>query len=139
MFDLYPLLTPAPVNAPDLSWLGPAIAAGGGAIVGIIGLVSVLLGRRQDRKNQHAASQDAAEIAVTPKITDGWEEVRQARQEASQYYLLYRTFENLFYTVFSALRHLVRSIRDAHPEQQFDQDVTDALAIVPPDTTDVKK
>lgn len=139
MFDLF-LLTPTPTPVPtDLSWLGPVIAVAGASVVAVISLVSLLLGKRADRRNAKAAAVDQAEIAVTPKITDGWEEVRQARMEASQYYNLYRTFENLFYTVFSALRHLVRSIRDAHPEQQFDQDVTDALAIVPPDTTDVKK
>lgn len=134
------LLTPSPANVPpDLSWLGPTIAAAGGSLVGLIALISVLLGKRADRKNAAAAAVEQKDIAVTPKITDGWEEVRKARSEATQYYNLYRAFENLFYTAISALRHLVRSIRDAHPEQQFDQEVKDALAIVPPDTSDVKK
>ena len=81
---------------------------------------------------------DAA-IAAQPKITDGWEEVRKARLEATNYYNLYRTFENLFYTVFTALRHLARMVRSAHPDHEFDKDIVDALAVVPPGTAEAKK
>lgn len=124
---------------PDMSWLGPTVSAIGGVLIAMVGGISLVWRRRQDRKDAAIDRTADAEIAAQPKVTDGWEEVRQARLEASTYYNLYRTFENLFYTAFSALRHLARTIRDAHPEQKFDKDVVDALAIVPPDTTDAKK
>lgn len=138
MFSLTHLLTnPTPVpnpineNPPDLSWLGPTIAAGGGVIVGLIALISVLWSNRQ--KHKEAMVEKTADSQ--PTITDGWEEVRRARDEASEYYKLYRIFENLFYTVMSALRHLARVFRASQPDAVLDKDIVDALAIVPPDTT----
>lgn len=134
------ITTPAPIppGADNLSWLGPAVTAIGGVLVAMVGGASIVWRRRQDRKEVAIDRQADAEQAAQPKITDGWEEVRKARTEASQYYNLYRAFENLFYTAFGALRHLARTVRDAHPDQPLDKDVVDALAIVPPDTTDVK-
>lgn len=122
------------VMAPDLSWLGPTITAGGAVVVGGIALVSVLWSNRQ--KHIEVMTEKSADLQ--PTITDGWDEVRKARAEATLYYNLYRTFEDLFYRVWGALRHLARDVRMSHPEQVLDPDVVDALAIVPPDTTDVK-
>jgi hypothetical protein len=129
-----PIVNPINANPPDLNWLGPSILATGSILVALIGIVSLILGKRQDRKNKAAEQQGEAAIAVQPKITDGWEEVRTARAEATEYYKLYRTFENLFYVVFGALRHLARLFRTKNPDEPFDQDIVDALAVIPPDT-----
>lgn len=136
--------TPSPIspitNAPTgLEWLGPAVSVIGGVMVALIGGISLIWRRRQDRKEAIADKQADTESAIRPKVTDGWEEVRAARLETSMYYNLYRTFENLFYTVFSALRHLARVTRDTNPETVFEKDITDALAVVPPETTVNKK
>ena len=126
-------------NAPDMAWLGPVVTVLGGVLVAAVGGVSLVWRRRQDHKDALEDKAVDAKIAIQPKITDGWEEVRAARLEASKYYNLYRTFENLFYTVFTALRHLARAVRTAHPDHQFDQDIVEALAVVPPGTAEVKK
>lgn len=133
---MFPILSAD--TPPDLNWLSTIVTAAGGVIIAMVGGASLVWRRRQDRKDAIADKKTDAEIAVTPKVTDGWEEVRLARAEASQYYNLYRLFENLFYTAFSALRHLARRVHEAHPDQKFDKDIVDALAIVPPDTTDIK-
>lgn len=137
--DATPVPNPINANPPDLSWLGPTIGACGVVIVSLIGVLSLIIGKRQDRKNAKAAALDSAELGAAPKVTDGWEEVRLARADATKYYNLYRAFENIYYTVASALRHLGRSIHETHPDMVFEKDVTDALAIVPPDTSDATK
>ena len=134
-----PLTDPADSGGPDLSWLGPAVLATGSVLVALIGILSLIIKSRQDRKAAKSAAEDQAEIAVQPKVTDGWEEVRAARLEATKYYNLYRAFEDLYYVVSSALRHLARNVRDAHPEQVFDKDIAEALAVVPPETDVPKK
>lgn len=134
-----PVPNPINSNPPDLSWLGPSITSAGVVIVGLFVLFSNLWQRRQNRKDAVVDRHEDASLSVQPKITDGWEEVRKARDEASQYYNLYRTFENLFYVSFGALRHLARTFRDKNPDETLDKDVVDALAIVPPDTTDASK
>lgn len=139
MFHLFAILPVAPsADTVDLSWLGPAVTAIGTVMVATVGGISLVWRRRQDRKDAMQDKTVDAEIAAQPKITDGWEEVRKARLEASNYYNLYRVFENLYYTTQSALRQLARMVRTAHPQQELDQDVVDALAIVPPDTTSSK-
>lgn len=137
------LATPGPIspitNAPEhLTWLGPTIAAGALILVAFIQAVSAVWKRRVDRRDKTADTLASADVAIQPKITDGWEEVRAARQEATKYYNLYRAFENIFFIAIAALRHLVRSTRDAHPNTVFDKDITDALTIVPPDTAGIK-
>ena len=122
-----------PVTPPNLEWLGPVAGTLGTIVVATIGAISIVWRRKQDRRD----AQEDQLAGNQPKVTDGWEEVRTARLEASNYYNLYRTFENLFYTVFSALRHLAQKTRHDHPQEVFAPDVLDALAIVPPDTTDI--
>lgn len=121
----------------NLDWLGPTVTAIGGVLIAAVGGISLVWRRRQDRKDQVEDKKADAVIAIQPKVTDGWEEVRKARAEATTYYNLYRAFENLYYIVADALRKLARSVRDAHPEEVFDKDVVDALALKPPET-DVK-
>ena len=125
-------LAAATETQPD--YLGPILATIGVVIVALIQGVSVVWRRRQDRRDAKEDKTEDAVLAVQPKVIDGWEEVRKARAEATTYYNLYRTFENLFYLVQGALRHLVRSVRDAHPDQEFAPDVVEALAAQPPDT-----
>ena len=131
---LFEPISPITNAPPNLDWLGPAILATGSVIVAIVGGVSLIWRRRQDRQDKT----QEVETALQPKVTDGWEEVRQARAEATSYYNLYRLFENLFYVVWSALRHLARRDREIDKDRVFEQDIIDALAIVPPDTGEVK-
>lgn len=121
----------------NLDWLGPTVTAIGGVLIAAVSGISLVWRRRQDRKDQVEDKKADAVIAIQPKVTDGWEEVRKARAEATTYYNLYRAFENLYYIVADALRKLARSVRDSHPEEVFDKDVVDALALKPPET-DVK-
>ncbi len=118
------------VDPSNLEWLGPIVTAIGSVVVAAVAGAATVYRRRQDRQ-EHT---EDAELSLQPKVTDGWEEVRQARQEATTYYNLYRVFENMYYTVAAALRHLARTIHAAHPDQKFDKDVVDALALKPPDT-----
>ena len=123
-----------PATPPDIGWLGPVATAGGGVIVAMIGGASIVWRRRQDRRDAVDDRHLDAEIAVQPRVTDGWEEVRKARAEATTYYNLYRAFEHLYYTCASALRKLARRVRDHHPEEEFDADIVAALALKPPET-----
>jgi len=132
---------PVPETTPsglDLNWLGPVVTSLGAIVVATIGGVSIAWRRKQDRNDALEDKQSDSAAASQPNITDGWEEVRQARMEATRYYNLYRGFEDAFYVVSTALRRLVRSTRTAHSEFVFEQDVLDALAVVPPDTADIK-
>lgn len=141
MYHLYHVFIAAPPlqGAPDMSWLGPVVTAASAVIVAAVSGVSLAWRRRQDHKDALEDKSVDAGIAAQPKITDGWEEVRKARLEATNYYNLYRVFENLFYTVFTALRRLARTVREEHPDQEFDQSIVDALAVVPPGATEAKK
>lgn len=116
----------------NLGWLGPVVTTAGAIVVAALGTVGLVWRRRQDRHAEVEDAARAAEAAKEPTETDGWAEVRAARAEATKYYNLYVFFRNLFYDVQSALRHLVRKIRDAHPDMELDKDVVDALALKPP-------
>jgi hypothetical protein len=148
--DLFTFLTTAtniPVPAPDipadsapnLQYLGILVPAVGAFLIALTGLVSNVWRRRQDRKDALEDKNADANIAAQPKITDGWEEVRKARLEATLYYNLYRAFENIFYTVFGAFKHLVRDTRNAHPDHEFSKDILDALKVDIPDTSEPAK
>jgi hypothetical protein len=122
------------MNEGDLTWLGVVVTAVGSLLVAVVGAISLVWRRRQDRKDQVEDKVTDAAIAVQPKVIDGWEEVRKARAEATRYYNLYRVFEELYYTVASAFRKLAKSVRDRHPDEEFDKDVVEALALKPPET-----
>lgn len=117
---------------PNFEWLGPTVTAIGAVIVAAIGGASVIWRRRQDARDK--SEEQAAAKIHTEK--DGWEEIREAHSEATRYYKLYRTFEDLFYSVHSALRHLARTHHEAHPERELPQNVIDALSLRPPEDTD---
>ena len=124
---------------PNLDWLGPVVSGVSAVLVGIVGAASLVWRRRQDRRDASEDRSADAAIAVQPTVSDGWDEVRQARKEATSYYNLYRAFENLYYIAFGALRHLARKTRDAHPDVEFEADIIEALATTPPDTTNVTR
>ena len=117
----------------NLEWLGPIVTAVGGVIVAIIGGIAMIWRRRQERQDEQEDRAEEATASTQPKVVDGWSEVRAARAEATKYYNLYRTFEDMYFTVISALRGLVRSVREAHPEQKFSKEVVDALAVKGPE------
>lgn len=119
-------------STPNLDWLGPTVTSVGAVIVATIGAVSILRRRRLDRQDKA----DDVALEKAPSETDGWAEVRAARAEASRYYRLYRVFEDLYYIAHSALRHLVRNVHDAHPDQTLGDDVVKALAARPPEDLD---
>jgi len=112
---------------PDLSWLGPTVTGIAAILVAIVGAVGLVWRRRQDRK----AEVENQQVARQASESDEWSEVRLARAEATKYYNLYTFFRNLFYDVQAALRHLVRKLRDAHPDMDLDKDVVEALALKP--------
>lgn len=123
------------MSSADLSYLGPLVTASGALLLAGVTAAAALWRRRQDRKDV-TVDRDLERL---PTEADGWTEVRAARAEATKYYNFYRTFENLYYIAASALRHLVRTVHEAHPEQVFDKDVTDALAVKPPDVNEGEK
>ncbi|MEO5921706.1 MAG: hypothetical protein ABIQ01_11260 [Pseudolysinimonas sp.] len=113
---------------PDsLAWLGPVVLTSGSIIVALLGTIGLIWRRRQDR---HDAVADQ-KVSKQASESDEWDEVRVARAEATKYYNLYVFFRNLFYDVQAALKHLVRKLRDAHPDMELDQDAVDALALKP--------
>jgi hypothetical protein len=128
------LVDPSDAAAQNLDWLGPVVTAVGFVFVAIISGASGMWKSGQDRKS--SKEDKAADLAGehAPKVIDGWEEVRRARAEASSYYNLYRIFEEMYYTSMTALRKLSRRVREAHPEEEFDQSVIDALEAEPPET-----
>jgi lysophospholipase L1-like esterase len=114
-------------GAPDLQWLGPAVTGAAAVVVAALGTIGLVWRRRQDRQ----AETEAQVAGKQATEADEWSEVRLARQEATKYYNHYTTFRGLFYDVQQALRHLVRKLRDAHPDMNLDKDVVDALALKP--------
>ena len=112
----------------NLDWLGPVVTTAGVVIVGAITGISAVVRRRQEREE----TLETKEIEKEPTLKDGWEEVREARAEATKYYNLYRVFEDLYYAAVSALRRLARKVHEAHPDEVLDTDVVDILAVKPP-------
>lgn len=133
-FDIILATVPMVADEPNLDWLGPILATTGSVIVALIGAASIIWRRRQDRQEELADKDAESQRAVQPKVTDGWEEVRKARAEATTYYNLYRFFESAFYTTRNALRAVVQWVRVDRPDHVFEKDVVDALALKPPDT-----
>jgi hypothetical protein len=133
---MIPLLPAAvdPDALPDLSWLSPAIGGAALVIVAAVNGVAALVRRRQDR--QDALVDKSIEKQPTEK--DEWSEVRAAREEASRYYNLMRWFESAYYTMHTALQHLARMIHDKHPDIELGKEVTDALALRPPEDPGAK-
>lgn len=127
-------LADQPLTAPNLEWLAPTISTIGAIIIAALGTISLVWQKRQARQEQVEDKRTDAEIAATPKVVDGWDEVRNARAEATKYYNLYRVFEDLYYTVSAALRHLARLFHEKQPAEKIPDDVVEALAVKPPKT-----
>jgi hypothetical protein len=121
-----------PASEPDLDWLGPFATLVGGVLVALIGGISAVWRRKQDKKDKR----DEANEAAQPRVVDGWEEIREARTETTTYYKLMTIYRDMHHQTQAALRSLVRSIRKAHPDQEFEQDVIDALELRAPEPTE---
>lgn len=132
MSALTGLMAVDPPEYPNLEWLVPALGIGGSIVVALIGAASLIWRRRQDRKD----TLDDKLTDKAPDVTDGWAEVRQARAEASRYYRLFRVFEELYYSVASALRFLSRKWHERLPEEPLDPEVVKALELRPPEDLD---
>lgn len=95
-------------------WIAPIIA-------GIIALVTAVIaggiGIRNTRTN---AVENRA-----PSANQAWNETDRARERM-------HAFEDLFYTVRSALKHLVRTILSDRPDFVLTKDVVDAMNLEPP-------
>lgn len=123
----------AAAQTDNLSWLGPVVLTTGSIIVALLGTIGLVWRRRQDA-DQHSADLVAGKTFSEKEEADALE---QARGQATKYYNLYVFFRGLFYDVQQALRHLVRKLRDAHPDMELEKDVVDALALKP-ETEDSK-
>jgi len=123
-------------SQPSLDWLGPAVTGAAGVLIALIGTISLFWRRRQDRDQSQSDRTVDAENAAQPRVVDEWQEVRNARAEATTYYNLYRVYENLYHVAIAALRNLTRRVRTDHREGEdfeFGDDVAVALAMEPPE------
>lgn len=102
-------------------WIAPTITGG---LLLITGVIAGLIGIRNTRTN---AVENRA-----PTANQAWNETDRARTRMHE-------FEDRFWTVLSALKHLVRSVKQEHPDFVLTDDVVVALKIDPPDDLDEKK
>ncbi len=124
-FDLIRITAEADPQDP---YLTPIIGLLGTVIVAALTTLGVVYRRRQDAQDKRA------DLEASKGLTDKEEmtEIDRARLQVLRYFDLYLAMKIAFETVQSALRHLVRSIRENHPEHEFDQEVVDALALKSP-------
>jgi hypothetical protein len=102
-------------------WVAPLIAGSLGLATGVTAAVITY------RNNRAGATENRA-----PTAAQAWVETDRARARM-------HAFEDRFWTVLSALRHLTRSIKRDHPDYVFTEDVVEALEIEPPEEADDKK
>lgn len=114
-------------GSPDLTWLGLTVGAISTFLVAVVGTIGLVWRRRQDHTDAVQAQESSKQMSESEQDSA----LIQAREQATKYYNLYTFFRGLFYDVQQALRHLVRKLRDAHPDMNLDQDVVDALALKP--------
>lgn len=96
-------------------WIAPSVA-------GILALITAaVVGFISIRNTRTGAVEQRA-----PSATQAWGETDRARERM-------HAFEDLFYTVRSALKHLARNVKQDHPEYVLTQDVIEAMALEPPD------
>lgn len=96
-------------------WIAPLIA---GILALVTGVTGALIGLRNTRTN---AVENRA-----PSANQAWNETDRARERM-------HAFEDLFYAVRAALKHLIRTVRERHPDFEFPPDVDAAVALEPPD------
>lgn len=96
-------------------WIAPIIA---GIIAVATAVTAGLIGIRNTRTN---AVENRA-----PSANQAWNETDRARERM-------HAFEDLFYTVRSALKHLARTVTTDNPNFVFTKDVQEALTLEPPE------
>lgn len=96
-------------------WIAPIIA---GSLALITTVTAALIGIRNTRTN--------AVESRAPSANQAWNETDRARARMHQ-------FEDLFWMVLAALKHLARIVRQQHPEYEFTPDVVEALKAEPPE------
>lgn len=126
VFDLIRIAAEA--EPPQIDWLTPVVTIAGPVLVAIVAGVSTVYRRRQDRDDTVADREAAKGLSEKDELS----EIDRARAQVIRYYDLYMAVRIAFDFVQSALRHLVRIVRDNHPDHEFDQEVIDALAMKPP-------
>ncbi len=99
---------------PNTEWIAPTIS---GALLLATGVIAGLISLRNTRTG---AVENRA-----PSANQAWNETDRARARMHE-------AEDLFWTVLAALKHLVRSVKQQHPEFEFTDDVTEALELQPP-------
>lgn len=126
---MFHLIAAAADGDAGVDYLTPVIMTAGTVLVAALGVIGTVYRRRQDR--QDAADDREAAKGLSEK--EEFDVLKQARDEATRYYTLYVTFRELFYSVRSALKHLVRLIQDEHPDMELPSNVTTALQVMPPE------
>lgn len=96
-------------------WIAPTIS---GALLLATGIIAGLISLRNTRTG---AVENRA-----PSANQAWNETDRARERM-------HAFEDLFYAARSALKHLMRTVKDKHPDYEFTPDVTAAALLEPPD------
>lgn len=102
-------------------WIAPTIT---GSLLLATGVIAGLI---TYRNNRTGAVENRA-----PSATEAWNETDRARARM-------HAFEDRFWAVLSALKHLVRSVKQQHPDHVFTEDVIEALKIEPPEEVDADK
>lgn len=101
-------------------WIAPTtagvIALATAVTAGLIGLRNTRTGAVENR---------------APSANQAWNETDRARERM-------HAFEDLFYAARAALKHLMRTVKEAHPEHEFTADVTAASKLEPPEDEDKK-
>lgn len=101
-------------------WIAPLVT---GILLLVTSIVAGLIKLRNDRTN---AVENRA-----PSANQAWNETDRARERM-------HAFEDLFYAARAALKHLMRSVKDNHPEYEFTPDVVAAAKLEPPDDDERK-
>lgn len=105
---------------PGTEWIAPTIAGVIAVLTaGIAGIISI-------RNTRAGAVENRA-----PTANQAWNETDRARERM-------HAFEDLFYAARAALKHLMRSVKEAHPDHEFTPDVVAASKLEAPDDDDKK-
>lgn len=102
-------------------WIAPTIS---GSLLLATGVIAGLI---TYRNNRTGAVENRA-----PSTTQAWNETDRARERMHM-------FEDLFYAARAALKHLVRAVKERHPEFEFPDDVTAATQLEAPEEDAVKE
>lgn len=102
-------------------WIAPSITGGLLVIAGTVAAIANIRNTRTGAVERRA-----------PSAAEAWAETDRAR--ARMY-----AFEDRFWTVLGALKHLVRAIKQRHPDFPITEDVAEALTLTAPEETEKEK